>query len=299
MELQLPLILFTSFLAWSAGIFGSQAILALRKTGQAAQLPALIAAVITLVAGGIAVFFHLQHWERIFNGFGHLTSGITQELICIVIVAIVMVVYFIMLRQHENQVPVWTAILALVVAVALDFVMAHSYMMGARPAWNSIWQILSIYATSFIMGPGSVAIIVAVGKAKSESEEQDEAVTSVGKQAIIGSIIGCLLIVIYLIVISQSGQVFTDMGYYFDPTQPNATPFTASELNPFAGAALAPSVVAIVCAAVAVVAAFLGRRTSNWKMWGTVMVICGLASAIALRMVFYTVGFSIFNFYGV
>ena len=26
----------------------------------------------TVLVSGIAVFFHLQHWDRIFNGFGHL-----------------------------------------------------------------------------------------------------------------------------------------------------------------------------------------------------------------------------------
>ena len=79
MELQWPLILFTTLVAWSAGLFGAQAVAVLRGGGGRAQMPALVASVALLAAGGIAVFFHLQHWERIFNGFGHLTSGITQE----------------------------------------------------------------------------------------------------------------------------------------------------------------------------------------------------------------------------
>ena len=58
-----------------------------------ALVPQVIDAVSVPVvaAGGIAVFFHLEHFERIFNGFGHLTSGITQELIAIVLLAVVMV----------------------------------------------------------------------------------------------------------------------------------------------------------------------------------------------------------------
>ena len=39
--------------------------------GTRAQMPALITSAVLLVVGGIAVFFHLEHWERIFNGFGH------------------------------------------------------------------------------------------------------------------------------------------------------------------------------------------------------------------------------------
>ena len=42
MEIQIPLVIFTSFLAWAAGIFGTQCILALQKRGGAVQLPALI-----------------------------------------------------------------------------------------------------------------------------------------------------------------------------------------------------------------------------------------------------------------
>ena len=34
----------------------------------------LVASVVLLVVGGVAVFFHLEHWERIFNGSGRPSS---------------------------------------------------------------------------------------------------------------------------------------------------------------------------------------------------------------------------------
>ena len=89
MELQWPLILFSTLLAWAAGLFAAQCVWALRGKGARAQMPALITSAVLLVVGGIAEFFHLEHWERIFNGFGHMTSGITQELIAIVVLAVV------------------------------------------------------------------------------------------------------------------------------------------------------------------------------------------------------------------
>ena len=57
MEIQIPLVIFTSFLAWAAGIFGTQCILALQKRGGAVQLPALICSAVVLVvgAGGVRV----------------------------------------------------------------------------------------------------------------------------------------------------------------------------------------------------------------------------------------------------
>ena len=67
MEIQIPLVIFTSFLAWAAGIFGTQCILALQKRGGAVQLPALICSAVVLVVGGIAVVFHLTHPFNLFN----------------------------------------------------------------------------------------------------------------------------------------------------------------------------------------------------------------------------------------
>ena len=49
------------------------------------------------------MFFHLEHFERIFNGFGHLTSGITQELIAIVVLAVAAIVYLVYLRRDEGR----------------------------------------------------------------------------------------------------------------------------------------------------------------------------------------------------
>ena len=109
MELQWPLILFTTLVAWSAGLFGTQALMAGFGVGKRAQVPAWVASAVLLAAGGIAVFFHLEHWERIFNGFGHLTSGITQELIAIVVLAVVAIVYLVLMRKSDDgaSVPKW------------------------------------------------------------------------------------------------------------------------------------------------------------------------------------------------
>ena len=111
MEIQWPLALFTTFLAWSAGTFAAQGVLALKGKGERAQFPLLVIAAVMLAVGGIAVFFHLEHWERIFNGFGHLSSGITQELIVIVIMAIIGIVYFAMMRRNEGKVPTWLSLI--------------------------------------------------------------------------------------------------------------------------------------------------------------------------------------------
>ena len=85
MELQWPLILFTTLTAWACGVFGCQGVLALKGAGKKSQQLLAVVSCVLLALGGIAVFFHLQHWERIFNGFGHITSGITCGFIAIVV----------------------------------------------------------------------------------------------------------------------------------------------------------------------------------------------------------------------
>ena len=179
MEMQWPLILFTLFMAWSAGVFGTAAVLALAGGGKRVQMPALVTSVVLLAVGGIAVFFHLEHWDRIFNGFGNPTSGITQELIVIVLMAVVMVVYFVYLRKPEPVVPRWLAVAAIVVSVALVVVMSHSYNMAARPAWDSPLLWLAYLGNAALFGPLTVTLLAAFfPDAEGVSEDAPEAVST-------------------------------------------------------------------------------------------------------------------------
>ena len=54
MELQWPLIIFTTLVSWCAGTFATQAYLALKGTGQKAQIRCWIVSAVLLVVGGIA-----------------------------------------------------------------------------------------------------------------------------------------------------------------------------------------------------------------------------------------------------
>ena len=199
MELQWPLILFTTLLAWAAGVFGAQCLYALRGQGTRAQMPALITSAVLLVVGGIAVFFHLEHWERIFNGFGHMTSGITQELIAIVVLAVVMVVYFVYLRRggDEAKVPTWLSIVGIVVAAILVIVMGHSYMMASLPAWNSLLQIASLLGAACGFGPATMAVLCAV---------KDESLDYTAKVNVIGQIVNVVLVVAYLVAMQATAM---------------------------------------------------------------------------------------------
>ena len=292
MELQWPLILFTTFIAWSAGLFGAQSCLALTGGAKKSQVPSLIISFVLMVIGGIAVFFHLQHWERIFNGFGHITSGITQELIAIVVVVILMVITFVMLRRagDDGKIPSAVAIINIIVAAILVAVMAHSYMMAARPAWDSVLWILAVLGEACILGPATLAVIMGI---------QGDELAPVSMFTLIGSVINLVTTAAYAIFIQASGGAFTNVGYYFDPTNPTQAMADAAG----AVGAQAPLLwigAVIIGAVVPVICAFIARSkndANSWKIWGVIAVIATLIGAVCLRMVFYALGFSVFMFY--
>lgn len=294
MQLEWPLILFTTFVAWSAGTFAVQGALAVQGQGRKVQLPALVTSLALLAIGGISVFFHLKHWERIFNGFGTLTSGITHELICIVIMGVIAVVYFALIRKagDDGNVPAWIGIAAIVISVVLLFAMAHSYMMPARPAWDSFLWFAVVLGNALAFGTLTNALIAALVK---------EELANIDLYALAGTAIAALAIVAYSLFWQMTGSsAFTDVGYHFDavnPTAPLENP--AALMNVFGGANAALMWVGVIAVgAIAPIAcAAFGKKSGNWLVAAGAGLACTFIGAICLRMVFFLIGVSVYVFY--
>ena len=292
MELQWPLILFTTLTAWACGVFGGAGVLALKGAGKKSQAALTVASVVLLALGGIAVFFHLQHWERIFNGFGHITSGITQELIAIVVFVVVAVAYFVSLRKSDDggTVPAALAWAAIAISVVLAAVCAHSYMMPARPAWNSVLEVASIVGAACLMGPATCAVVLAA--------RGDDAAPC-GLPALAGSAVGAVCTAAYAAFMQMSGGAFTQVGNYFDPTHPTKA---MADVGAVAGdqAALLWLGAVVVGAIVPLACCALARKkggAASWKAFGAVAVVAALAGSIFLRVAFYNMGLSVFALY--
>lgn len=223
MQLQWPLILFTFFLCLCGGVLAFQGLLTYVGKGKETQKIALIVAFAALVVGGISVFTHLQHWERIFNGFGALLvgkgeygmSGIGLEMWGCVIFALTEVLYFLFMRRSEDGVaPKWCAILAMIVGIALPVVTGDSYLMAALPAWNTPLLILYYLLNTLVLGSLTMLIIAHVVKSTQASE-------LLGKVAFISAAVQALVILVYAVYIGSLGASWTDITYYFDPTLPD------------------------------------------------------------------------------
>ena len=298
MELQWPLILFTTLVAWSAGLFGTQALMAVFGVGKRAQVPAWVASAVLLAAGGIAVFFHLEHWERIFNGFGHLTSGITQELIAIVVLAVVAVAYLVLMRKSDDgaSVPKWLAWVAVALSVVLVAVMAHSYTMAARPAWDSVLWILYVLGNACVLGPATFLLVLAAGGPGDQpADRAADAGAPAGRTALAGAALNALAALAFAIFLQLSAGSFADVGLYFDPTHPTKAMADAAATVASQAPLLWLGAVA-VGAFVPLAAAFMGRRTGNWRLWAPAAIIAALVGAVCMRVAFYNLGLSVFMF---
>ena len=292
MATQWPLVIFTLCLCFAGGLLFMQSLAAILGKGSAKfQKLAAICNIAVIVIGGIAVFFHLQHWERIFNGFGHITSGITHELIMVVLAIAVLIIFIVM--QKKGAIPKWAAILAIAVAVLLVFVTANSYNMAARPAWNNFAWYLNIFADAYLMGAfGAWAIAGII---------DDDSCAWNGKQSIIAALVKAAAVVIYAINIATIK--FASVGHYFDPTQPTKPVVeTGSYISRMLSGDLALAFwlgVVIIGIVVPLILAWLkkGKDAKDAEYFAIAAVLCAIVGAICFRTIFFALGSSVFLFY--
>ncbi len=293
MELEWPLILFTFFLCIAGGTLAMQGVLSLLGRGKKMQLISLIVSMGALAVGGIAVFTHLQHWERIFNGFGHITSGITLEMIVCVVFAVVVVLDFLMMRRAEDgMIPKWCGVLCIIVGLAVAVITGDSYLMASLPSWDTP-LLLVYYASNVILWGGIIGMII--GYFTKCEDSHDIAV----KVALAGGILQVLVVVAYAVYISGSIDMYGTVEYYFDPTLPDvAMVDVAGEINIIAGA-LAPLywlVVVVLGGAGPIVLSALCMKAEGQKrmIFAIAALVCALIGGMVWRGILYEVALSVF-----
>lgn len=302
MELEWPLILFTFFVCLASGILLSQGVMTVLGKGKKMQLASLVSSLVALVIGGISVFLHLQHWERIFNGFGHITSGITLEFIGCVIFFIVLVVFFLMMRRSEDgQAPKWCGVLAIIVGVGMPAVTGDSYLMESLPTWDTF--LLPVYYVVNAIFFGMLANVIIANVTKDE-----EVIPTSSMVAVVAGIVSLVLVIAYAAYIGAQGASYSDITYYFDPTLPDShmvdiendfigTLFAGSNAALFwVGAIIVGIVVPVVLAFMAKQAAAKGNNQQVLPM-AVIAIVCALAGGIFWRMLLYMSAVHVFALY--
>ena len=195
------------------------------------------------------------------------------------------------------SVPKWLAWVAVALSVVLVAVMAHSYTMAARPAWDSVLWILYVLGNACVLGPATFLLVLAAGGPGDQpADRAADAGAPAGRTALAGAALNALAALAFAIFLQLSAGSFADVGLYFDPTHPTKAMADAAATVASQAPLLWLGAVA-VGAIVPLAAAFLGRRTGNWKLWAPAAIIAALVGAVCMRVVFYNLGLSVFMFY--
>jgi anaerobic dimethyl sulfoxide reductase subunit C (anchor subunit) len=266
-------------------------LLAAFEKGGEIRLPALAVSLGSMVIGGIASLFHVQHWERMFNGFGHLGSGITQEIICLALVVVAIVVYFVVSRK--GTAPKWAGWMAVAVSLLMIFAMAHSYIMPSRPLWDNA-LLYVYYLANFVMF-GGLAVALLCGTKGTDS-------SFACRIALAGGALQLVAAVGYAVLIPTLASKFSIVNFYFDPSNPTKEMMDPNAI--FSGFLSGDGLVLfwgslLLGAVIPAVLAFLAQKKSGMTLAGFAGVgaVSALAGGVAFRMVLYVLGFSLFVFY--
>ncbi|RNM38147.1 hypothetical protein DMP09_17775, partial [Eggerthella sinensis] len=192
---------------------------------------------------------------------------------------------------------------SLAMSVVLVAVMAHSYTMAARPAWDSVLWILAVLGEACVLGPVTYQLLASAFSTMAAGDPGEQPAMRAadvegpaGLIPLVGALVNAATAASFAAFLQLSAGSFATVGYYFDPTHP--TKAMADAAATVAGQApLLWAGAVLVGALVPLAACFLGRKSGNWKLWGAVALAAALIGAVCLRVVFYNLGLSVFMFY--
>ena len=146
-----------------------------------------------------------------------------------------------------------------------------------------------ILFTTFISA--SAGLFAALDAMRSQS-----AATCSGILALASSGLSALTTICYAIAMSTCENTFVSVEYRYDPTHPTHALIDAANYSAFSDGSLSLTIAATVLALAALACSFWGKKPTKWNIVGWLIAACSCASAILLRMVFYTTGGSVFAF---
>lgn len=139
-DIQWPLVLFGILCGMGGTLACSIGVAELMGRARQARFVASIVSLALMVVGGLAVVAHLSMPLNAFYAVAHVFSfsGISVELIMLVITFVVMLVYAILLKRDVAPGAFKAlAVLAIVSGLVLAFVCGHGYVIQSREYWDT------------------------------------------------------------------------------------------------------------------------------------------------------------------
>jgi DMSO reductase anchor subunit len=278
MEVQWPLVFFTLLTGLGVGAFAFVAIAEWLGKAERTRLLGAITAIVAMAAGGIASIFHLGHIERIFNVLGNFGSGLYQEMILMGLTGLAVLIYIIMLRKGSSAgARKAIALIGLVLAIMLSVAMGTSYVLTARPAWNTFLLPIVYVASAAVLGIFSMYVWAS-------RKEEKSTVTGVNKTTLIALIVQVVLVAGYI--------VFLAVAPYADPARSPAR-LLAGDISVifWLGIVMIGLVIPLWLTAF-----HTARRILTPFTLAVVGLGCVLVGGIAFRVLMYILGSSIEQF---
>lgn len=152
MAVQWPLLIFSVLLGASSGIIIFLGIGEIKGVFKKVRFPLSLIALILLAVGGCASALHLGHLDRALYILGNVSSAFSRELFAVGFTGLMTLIYVILSRKDYPGATKVFGILAAIGGILLPLIAGASYMMPARPAWDSFALPLMYLGTGIGMG---------------------------------------------------------------------------------------------------------------------------------------------------
>lgn len=268
MEIQWALVLFTVISGAGAWMFAFSMLGYLLKKDETPSKMETIVAFVLVAVGGCMSVLHLSHVDRILEALNHPTSGIFVEAAMIGVLCVILAVYFVLLvRGSSQKARTAVGVLALIVGAVFTYACGSSYMMEARPAWQTVALPLAYFGTAASAGAGLNLALKALQK------RDGQAVSFAGLMAVVGGAVGAVLAAAFCV----------SAGAYI----------AASDNGAVMGA------IVLFVAAIAVIACGLAawKKPQGALALGVGALVAGLVAATLLRVVMWLIGTPFMDFF--
>ena len=152
MDIQWPLLIFSVLLGVTSGSFVFMAVGELKGMFKNVRFLGALIALICLAVGGCVSVLHMGHPERATHLLGNLGSGLSKELFVVALMGIVAFAYLILSKKDYPGASKVLGVLGGVIGLVLPFVAGASYLIAARPAWDSVALPLMFLGAGLALG---------------------------------------------------------------------------------------------------------------------------------------------------